>query len=175
MLLAGAICSYGTFHFSDVDYAFFIVCVDLWSADGKREMNLVLHPSSADRYIPTPAPKPRRRPVPVPPPRQTPGSPTKQHQMTTSFPLRPVDQPVRICSARVPLLLTHCSSRCRLRLGLAIQAMDFLTRSHLAIQGLTRRLGPTLRLARLGRQQPHRNILVSDWHRNLWHHFVSHV
>ncbi|EJD01613.1 uncharacterized protein FOMMEDRAFT_142187 [Fomitiporia mediterranea MF3/22] len=45
----------------DLDVAFFVVTVDLWSADGKQEMNLVLHPSSADRYIPTHVSKPRRR------------------------------------------------------------------------------------------------------------------
>ncbi|KAF9263724.1 hypothetical protein L218DRAFT_959248 [Marasmius fiardii PR-910] len=45
----------------DVDCSFFVVTVDLWSADGKQEMNLVLHPSSADRYIPTHTAKPRRR------------------------------------------------------------------------------------------------------------------
>ncbi|KIK67767.1 hypothetical protein GYMLUDRAFT_36542 [Collybiopsis luxurians FD-317 M1] len=36
----------------DIDCSFFLVTVDLWSADGKQEMNLVLHPSSADRYVP---------------------------------------------------------------------------------------------------------------------------
>ncbi|PAV21332.1 developmental regulator [Pyrrhoderma noxium] len=45
----------------DIDVAFFVVTVDLWSADGKQEMNLVLHPSSADRYVPTHVSKPRRR------------------------------------------------------------------------------------------------------------------
>ncbi|KAI3616591.1 developmental regulator [Moniliophthora roreri] len=45
----------------DVDCSFFVVTVDLWSADGTQEMNLVLHPSSADRYIPPHATnKPRR-------------------------------------------------------------------------------------------------------------------
>jgi hypothetical protein len=37
---------------SEVDCSFFLVTVDLWSADGKQETNLVLHPSSADRYVP---------------------------------------------------------------------------------------------------------------------------
>lgn len=37
---------------SDMDCSFFLVTVDLWSADGKHETNLVLHPSSADRFIP---------------------------------------------------------------------------------------------------------------------------
>jgi hypothetical protein len=46
----------------EVDCSFFLVTVDLWSADGKHEMNLVLHPSSADRYVPTnTVAKPRRR------------------------------------------------------------------------------------------------------------------
>lgn len=36
----------------DMDCSFFLVTVDLWSADGKHETNLVLHPSSADRFIP---------------------------------------------------------------------------------------------------------------------------
>lgn len=50
--------------FSDIDVAFFVVTVDLWSADGKQETNLVLHPSAADRYIPASVAKqPRRRPT----------------------------------------------------------------------------------------------------------------
>ena len=56
-------------YYRDIDVAFFVVTVDLWSADGKKETNLVLHPSSADRYIPTNITKqPRRRPTgpPVP-------------------------------------------------------------------------------------------------------------
>ncbi|KAJ8518869.1 hypothetical protein ONZ45_g4125 [Pleurotus djamor] len=44
----------------EVDSSFFLVTVDLWSGDAKQEMNLVLHPSSSDRYVPT-QPKPRRR------------------------------------------------------------------------------------------------------------------
>ncbi|KZT06394.1 uncharacterized protein LAESUDRAFT_175547 [Laetiporus sulphureus 93-53] len=35
----------------EIDCSFFLVTVDLWSADGKHEMNLVLHPTSADRYV----------------------------------------------------------------------------------------------------------------------------
>ncbi|EIW82278.1 hypothetical protein CONPUDRAFT_72552 [Coniophora puteana RWD-64-598 SS2] len=46
----------------DLDCSFFLVTVDLWSADGKREMNLVLHPSSSnERYMPASAGKPRKR------------------------------------------------------------------------------------------------------------------
>lgn len=46
---------------SDIDVSFFLVTVDLWSADGKQEMNLVLHPTSADRYVPANTPKTKRR------------------------------------------------------------------------------------------------------------------
>ncbi|KZT71449.1 hypothetical protein DAEQUDRAFT_687309 [Daedalea quercina L-15889] len=45
----------------DIDTSFFLVTVDLWSVDGKQEMNLVLHPTSADRYVPANTPKPKRR------------------------------------------------------------------------------------------------------------------
>ncbi|KAK7062024.1 velvet complex subunit B [Favolaschia claudopus] len=46
----------------DVDCSFFVVTVDLWSEDGKHERNLVLHPSSGERYVPVqPAKPPRRR------------------------------------------------------------------------------------------------------------------
>ncbi|KZW03845.1 hypothetical protein EXIGLDRAFT_758164 [Exidia glandulosa HHB12029] len=71
----------------DIDVAFFVAAVDLWSPDGKREMNLVLHPSSADRYIPTQVSKPRRRPT-----LQVPAAPAQGTVQTapSSFPLRPV-------------------------------------------------------------------------------------
>ncbi|KAG6842059.1 hypothetical protein C0991_003585 [Blastosporella zonata] len=45
----------------DVDCSFFLVTVDLWSADGKHEMNLVLHPSSPDRYVQPHTTKTKRR------------------------------------------------------------------------------------------------------------------
>ncbi|TBU33125.1 velvet factor-domain-containing protein [Dichomitus squalens] len=45
----------------DIDCSFFLVTVDLWSSDGKHEMNLVLHPTSADRYVPANTPKGKRR------------------------------------------------------------------------------------------------------------------
>ncbi|KAF7775707.1 hypothetical protein Agabi119p4_4100 [Agaricus bisporus var. burnettii] len=45
----------------EIDWSFFLVTVDLWSADAKQEMNLVLHPSSTDRYMPAPSSKNRRR------------------------------------------------------------------------------------------------------------------
>ncbi|KAF9077023.1 velvet factor [Rhodocollybia butyracea] len=59
----------------DIDSSFFIVTVDLWSADGKQEMNLVLHPSSTDRYAP-------------PPPHSTPGT-TKQRRKGTTTSMGP--------------------------------------------------------------------------------------
>jgi len=65
----------------DIDCSFFLVTVDLWSADGKREMNLVLHPSSsAERYVATNAQKSRK-------PRSTdpPSSPNiEQHSPASS-------------------------------------------------------------------------------------------
>ncbi|KAI1796176.1 velvet factor-domain-containing protein [Ganoderma leucocontextum] len=45
----------------EIDCSFFLVTVDLWSSDGKHEMNLVLHPTSADRYVPANTPKSKRR------------------------------------------------------------------------------------------------------------------
>ncbi|KAF8213862.1 velvet factor [Mycena galopus ATCC 62051] len=45
----------------DVDCSFFIVTVDLWSEDGKHERNLVLHPSSGERYVPVQTTKQQRR------------------------------------------------------------------------------------------------------------------
>ncbi|KAJ7094460.1 velvet factor [Mycena belliarum] len=55
----------------DVDCSFFLVTVDLWSEDGRHERNLVLHPSSGDRYVPVQAPatKQRRRGSAPGPPR----------------------------------------------------------------------------------------------------------
>jgi hypothetical protein len=43
---------------SDLDCSFFLVTVDLWSADGQHEMNLVLHPSSTERH---PSSKPKKK------------------------------------------------------------------------------------------------------------------
>jgi hypothetical protein len=45
---------------SEIDYTFFLATVDLWSEDGKQEMNLVLHPTSSDRSVPFQA-KARKR------------------------------------------------------------------------------------------------------------------
>lgn len=45
---------------SDIDTSFFIATADLWDSDGHREMNLVLHPTSSDRYVATQPPKRRR-------------------------------------------------------------------------------------------------------------------
>lgn len=44
----------------EIDYTFFLATVDLWSEDGKQEMNLVLHPTSSDRSVPFQA-KARKR------------------------------------------------------------------------------------------------------------------
>jgi hypothetical protein len=44
----------------EIDYTFFLATVDLWSEDGKQEMNLVLHPTSSDRSVPFQA-KTRKR------------------------------------------------------------------------------------------------------------------
>ncbi|KAH7930656.1 hypothetical protein BV22DRAFT_1054359 [Leucogyrophana mollusca] len=68
----------------DIDCSFFLVTVDLWSADGKREMNLVLHPSSTERYVPTNVPKPRRRANAEPSPRNDPHSPTSSRSTPNS-------------------------------------------------------------------------------------------
>ena len=48
-------------YFSDIDCSFFLVTVDLWSEDGQHEMNLVLHPSSTERYAPHLSSKTKRR------------------------------------------------------------------------------------------------------------------
>lgn len=45
----------------DIDSSFFLVTVDLWSADGQHEMNLVLHPSSNERYASHSSSKTKRR------------------------------------------------------------------------------------------------------------------
>ncbi len=46
------------FSYSEIDCSFFIVTVDLWSADGKQQNNLVLHPTTVDRFTPShPPPK----------------------------------------------------------------------------------------------------------------------
>jgi len=44
----------------DIDCSFFVVTADLWSPDGKLDRNLVLHPTSSDRYSAAHAPKKRR-------------------------------------------------------------------------------------------------------------------
>jgi len=67
---------------SDIDCSFFLVTVDLWSADGKSEMNLVLHPSSADRYVPPHIAKPRRRGASISAPQQRSGYQTPASRST---------------------------------------------------------------------------------------------
>ncbi|KAF8525299.1 velvet factor [Gautieria morchelliformis] len=104
----------------DINVDFFIVTVDLWSADGKHEMNLVLHPSSADRYVPPHASKPRKRgpsnpgpPAVTPsrPPRPTPyPGPHDRARLPTNHPpgsnstitLRPIEASVRVSDASSP-------------------------------------------------------------------------
>ncbi|KAI0307048.1 velvet factor-domain-containing protein [Multifurca ochricompacta] len=51
----------------DIDCSFFVVTADLWSSDGKSERNLVLHPTSSDRYSAAHAPKKRRPNYPMTP------------------------------------------------------------------------------------------------------------
>lgn len=45
----------------DLDCSFFLVTVDLWSADGQHEMNLVLHPSSTERHATHSSSKAKKR------------------------------------------------------------------------------------------------------------------
>ncbi|KAG0709888.1 velvet factor-domain-containing protein [Suillus ampliporus] len=71
----------------DIDCSFFLVTVDLWSADGKREMNLVLHPSSSsDRYVAANAQKSRKPRSTNPPssPHDEQHSPTSSHSTPNS-------------------------------------------------------------------------------------------
>jgi len=89
----------------DIDVDFFLVTVDLWSADGTQEMNLVLHPSSADRYAPLHTTKPRKRgsgapsvpprparPSPYPTPQDRFRTPTNHTpSLGSDFTLRPID------------------------------------------------------------------------------------
>ncbi|KAF5359027.1 hypothetical protein D9758_004859 [Tetrapyrgos nigripes] len=78
----------------DIDCSFFLVTVDLWSADGKSEMNLVLHPSSADRYIPPHVVKPRRRGASISAPQQRSGYQTPASR-TTPTPSHYRDTPIQ--------------------------------------------------------------------------------
>ena len=78
----------------EVDYSFFLVTVDLWSADGKQEMNLVLHPSAADRYVPThSSSKPRRRGASTSAPARQPGNQTPVGRSSPTPSFRPGEQP----------------------------------------------------------------------------------
>ncbi|KAF8138355.1 velvet factor [Boletus edulis] len=74
----------------ELDFSFFLVTVDLWSADGTREMNLVLHPSSStDRYLSTVATKPKKSRTTVPTaasPRSDHPSPPSSHSTPNSAP-----------------------------------------------------------------------------------------
>lgn len=77
---------------SDIDYDFFVVTVDLWSADGKEEMNLVLHPSASDRYLPSHLAKPRKRPANEL--AGVPGGPNNSLTLTARSSTRPSPYPV---------------------------------------------------------------------------------
>ncbi|EGO02018.1 hypothetical protein SERLA73DRAFT_86143 [Serpula lacrymans var. lacrymans S7.3] len=99
----------------DLDYSFFLVTVDLWSADGRKEMNLVLHPSSAERYVPTThAAKPRRRGTgpAVSTPRNGHQSPTSSHSTpnSTHYQSRlPADQHTAMPMMQPPIQPTYSS------------------------------------------------------------------
>ncbi|KAG8218532.1 velvet factor [Butyriboletus roseoflavus] len=70
----------------ELDCSFFLVTVDLWSADGKREMNLVLHPSSStDRYVSTIPAKPKKHRTTISPRSDHP-SPPSSHSTPNSAP-----------------------------------------------------------------------------------------
>ena len=75
---------------SELDSSFFLVTVDLWSADGKREMNLVLHPSSStDRHVSTVSAKPKKPRGSIPSatsPRSDHPSPPSSHSTPNSAP-----------------------------------------------------------------------------------------
>ncbi|KAF8559175.1 hypothetical protein OG21DRAFT_1503634 [Imleria badia] len=77
----------------ELDFSFFLVTVDLWSADGKREMNLVLHPSSStDRYVSASSAKPKKLRTAVPAaasPRNDHPSPASSHSTPNSAPEPP--------------------------------------------------------------------------------------
>ncbi|OCH96001.1 hypothetical protein OBBRIDRAFT_787851 [Obba rivulosa] len=68
----------------DIDCSFFLVTVDLWSADGKHEMNLVLHPTSADRYVPSSTPKSNKRRATNPP-----AQPSQRSDRSSPVPVAP--------------------------------------------------------------------------------------
>ncbi|KAG6817878.1 hypothetical protein H0H87_001710 [Tephrocybe sp. NHM501043] len=98
---------------SDVDCSFFLVTVDLWSADGKEEMNLVLHPSSADRYVPPHSTKTRRRGTSssAPHPRSS-GNQTPISQSTPApAPFRSGDQPTGISTQSAPSQSSNFNSQ----------------------------------------------------------------
>lgn len=99
---------------SDIDVDFFLVTVDLWSADGKEERNLVLHPSSADRYVPPQPVKLRKKGpsnsgAPLRPARPSPypmsqSRPPSNHPpgSNSDFTLRPIEPTVGL-----PFSLQH--------------------------------------------------------------------
>ncbi|OJA19310.1 hypothetical protein AZE42_00426 [Rhizopogon vesiculosus] len=92
----------------EIDCSFFLVTVDLWSADGKREMNLVLHPSSSsDRYVTTNVQKSRKPRSTNPPssPNNDQHSPASSHSTPNS-----VHQQPRLPSTMTPMVPTPPSA-----------------------------------------------------------------
>jgi len=68
----------------DIDCSFFVVTADLWSPDGLMDRNLVLHPTSSDRYSTAHAPKKRRPNQPAYPAEEASsqtGGPTSRYPM----------------------------------------------------------------------------------------------
>ncbi|KAF8450647.1 velvet factor [Boletus edulis BED1] len=94
----------------ELDFSFFLVTVDLWSADGTREMNLVLHPSSStDRYLSTVATKPKKSRTTVPTaasPRSDHPSPPSSHSTPNSAPPPLDSQPWYRTDADTPTFRT---------------------------------------------------------------------
>ena len=83
--------TWGGLILSDLDCSFFLVTVDLWSADGQHEMNLVLHPSSTERH---PSSKMKKKG----------GSTSTPHRPTTAGHSTPTPH-YRTTEVRVPILL----------------------------------------------------------------------
>lgn len=101
---------------SELDFSFFLVTVDLWSADGRREMNLVLHPSSStDRHASTVSAKPKKHRGSIPAaasPRSDHPSPPSSHSTSSSAPepQRPsLDS--QVCMTPSPTADDHRSAR----------------------------------------------------------------
>jgi hypothetical protein len=92
---------------SDIDCSFFVVTADLWSPDGHSDRNLVVHPTSSDRYSTAHAPKKRRPNHPATPysgedaSPQT-GAPSSRYSMRL-----PVEDQVCVMRWRVSVLVSR--------------------------------------------------------------------